>query len=47
MNHNIAKHWVDDVNNRRHAPIGLQDTWAAMWWPRQYNSMQTTLRLGC
>jgi hypothetical protein len=22
-NHNTFKHWVDDVNNRRHAPIGL------------------------
>ena len=23
--HNHAKHWVDDVNNCRHAPIGLED----------------------
>jgi hypothetical protein len=34
-NHNIAKHWVDDVNNRRHAPIGLQDIWATKWWPHR------------
>jgi hypothetical protein len=34
-NHNIAKHWVDDVNNRRHAPIGLQDIWATRWWPHR------------
>jgi hypothetical protein len=39
-NHNIAKHWVDDVNNRRHAPIGLQDIWATKWWPhRQFTFM--------
>ncbi len=23
-NHNNSKHWVDDVNSRRHAPIGLE-----------------------
>ena len=35
--HNNAKHWVDDVNNRRHAPIGLEDVWATKWWPdRQF-----------
>jgi hypothetical protein len=26
--HNRAKHWVDDVNNRRHDPIGLEEVWA-------------------
>ncbi len=25
--HNKGKHWVDDVNNRRHDPIGLENTW--------------------
>jgi hypothetical protein len=34
-NHCIAKHWVDDVNNRRHAPIGLEDIWATKWWQHQ------------
>eukprot|EP01082_Thalassiosira_pseudonana_P012650 g11200.t1 g11200 contig5:354636-355736(+) len=39
-NHCIAKHWVDDVNNRRHAPIGLDDIWATNWWPhRQFTFM--------
>ena len=31
--HNHAKHWVDDVNNRRHDPIGLGDVWGTKWWP--------------
>jgi hypothetical protein len=33
--HNTSKHWhwVDDVNNRRQAPIGLHDIWATKWWP--------------
>ena len=26
-NHNHGKHWVDDVNNRRHDPIGLEQVW--------------------
>ncbi|KAL3773990.1 hypothetical protein ACHAWO_004625 [Cyclotella atomus] len=34
-NHNKSKHWVDDVNNRRHAPIGLEDVWATQWWPHR------------
>ena len=33
--HNRGKHWVDDVNNRRHNPIGLESTWATKWWPNQ------------
>ena len=33
--HNRAKHWVDDVNNRRHDPIGLEDVWATKWWPNR------------
>ena len=33
--HNKAKHWVDDVNNRRHDPIGLEDVWATKWWPNR------------
>jgi hypothetical protein len=32
-NHCIAKHWGGDVNNRRHAPIGLEDIWATKWCP--------------
>jgi hypothetical protein len=32
---NRAKHWVDDVNNRRHDPIGLEDLWAMKWWPNR------------
>lgn len=32
-----AKHWVDDVNNRRHDPIGLEEVWHTKWWPmRQF-----------
>jgi hypothetical protein len=27
-----AKHWVDDVNNRRHDPIGLEEVWQTKWW---------------
>ena len=33
--HNKAKHWVDDVNNRRHDPIGLEEVWATKWWPNR------------
>ncbi|KAL7474077.1 hypothetical protein ACHAW6_000071 [Cyclotella cf. meneghiniana] len=33
-----ATHWVEDVNNRRHAPIDLQDIWTTEWWPHcQFN----------
>ena len=32
-----AKHWVDDHNNRRHDPIGLEEVWGTKWWPmRQF-----------
>lgn len=31
--HNRAKHWVDDVNNHRHDPIGLESSWATKFWP--------------
>ncbi|KAL7490172.1 hypothetical protein ACHAW6_016099 [Cyclotella cf. meneghiniana] len=31
--HNHSKHWVDDVTNSRHDPIGLEDAWATKWWP--------------
>ena len=34
-NHNHSKHWVDDVNTRRHDPIGLEDVWHTKWWPYQ------------
>jgi len=35
--HNRAKHLVDDHNNWRHAPIGLDQTWCTKWWPtRQF-----------
>ena len=33
--HNKAKHWVDDVNNQRHDPNGLEDVWATKWWPNR------------
>ncbi len=37
LGHNHAKHWVDDHNNRRHAPIGLDQMWKTKWWPtRQF-----------
>jgi hypothetical protein len=32
-----GKHWVDDVNQRRHDPIGLEEVWGMKWWPmRQF-----------
>ena len=35
--HNRSKHWVDDINNRRHDPIGLEQVWHTKWWPtRQF-----------
>jgi hypothetical protein len=35
-----AKHWVDDHNNRRHDPIGLEEVWGTKWWPmRQFTFM--------
>lgn len=35
--HNHSKHWVDDINNRRHDPIGLEQVWHTKWWPtRQF-----------
>ncbi len=35
--HNKRKHWVIDVNNWCHDPIGLKDVWATKWWPtRQF-----------
>ncbi len=29
--HNRGKHWVDDVNKRRHAPISLESAWGTKW----------------
>jgi hypothetical protein len=31
--HNQPKHWVDDHNQRRHAPIDLAEIWKTQWWP--------------
>jgi hypothetical protein len=33
--HNRAKHWVDDHNQRRHAPIDIADIWKTQWWPHR------------
>ena len=33
--HNHSKHWVDDVNNRRHDPIGIEQVWSTKWWSAQ------------
>ncbi len=33
--HNCAKDWVDDINNCRHDPIGLETAWATKWWPNR------------
>ena len=33
--HTHAKHWMDDINNRRHDPIGLEEVWATKWWPHR------------
>ena len=32
---NQIKHWVDDVNNRRHDTIVLEQVWHKKWWPTQ------------
>ena len=32
---NKGKHWVDDVNNRHHNPIGLEYTWKTKCWPNR------------
>ncbi|KAL7476744.1 hypothetical protein ACHAW6_010080 [Cyclotella cf. meneghiniana] len=31
--HNHAKHWVDNVDNPRHNPIGLEEVWVTKRWP--------------
>ena len=31
--HNKWKHWVDNVNNHRHNPIALDNTWKTKRWP--------------
>jgi hypothetical protein len=33
--HNRSKHWVDDHNQRRHAPIDLSFVWRTKWWPNR------------
>ena len=33
--HNSGKHWVNDVNNCRHDPIGLESAWVTKWWPNR------------
>ncbi len=35
LRHNMAKHFVDDVNNRRHDPIGLDSSWATKSWEQR------------
>ena len=46
--HNRAKHWVDDVNNRRHAPIGLEEMWRTKWWPnRQFTFILSVVEVNC
>ena len=32
---NHSKHWVDDVNNRRHDPIGLDNFWHTNFCPHE------------
>ena len=35
--HNHSNHWVNDVNNRRHDPIGIEQVWHTELWPtRQF-----------
>ncbi len=46
--HNRAKHWVDDVNNCRHAPIGLEEMWRMKWWPnRQFTFLLLVAEVNC
>jgi hypothetical protein len=33
--HNQSKHWVDDHNQCRHAPVDLTESWKTKWWPHQ------------
>ncbi|KAL7512283.1 hypothetical protein ACHAXN_012747 [Cyclotella atomus] len=42
-NHVTSKHWVDDVNNRRHAPIDLEDGWATKWKKLAKEMMQNKI----
>ena len=30
--HNKGKHWVDNINKRRHSPILLESAWGTKWW---------------
>jgi hypothetical protein len=46
--HNRAKHWVDDVNNSRHDPIGLEQVWQTKWWPnRQFTFLLSVAEVNC
>ncbi len=46
--HNRAKHWVNDVNNRRHDPIGLEQVWQTKWWPnRQFTFLLPVAEVNC
>ena len=33
--HTQSKHWVDDHNQHRQAPIDLADCWKTQWWPHR------------
>ena len=33
--HNHSNNWVDDVNNRKHDPIGIEQVCHTKWWPTQ------------
>lgn len=41
--HNSAKHWVDDHNNRRHAPFSISDSWQTKWWPNRQFQLYVAL----
>ena len=28
-----GKHWIDDHNNCRYNPTGLEEVWGTKWWP--------------
>ncbi len=41
--HNQSKHWVDDHNQRRHAPIDLVESWKTKWWSHRHFTFFLTI----
>jgi hypothetical protein len=41
--HNKGKHWVDNVNNCCHDPVGLETMWKTKWWPNRQFTFLTSI----